>query len=93
MEEWREGGAVMDNRDTGETDTLSGEQWREEDTVKGDWGQDFRIQDTSDGHFETVVCIHLSPAHEYHQAKHPKYWDCYWQLNTVQYALLARNKC
>lgn len=57
MEEWREGGAVMDIRDTGETDTLSGEQWREEETTKGDWGQHFRIQDTSYGHFETVVCF------------------------------------
>lgn len=35
------------NRDTGETDTLSGEQWREEKMVKGDWGQYLQIQDTN----------------------------------------------
>lgn len=34
------------NRDAGGTDTLSGEQWREEETMKGDRGQHFRIQDT-----------------------------------------------
>lgn len=45
----------MDNRDMGETDTLSGEQWREEKTTQGDWGQHFSIQDTSRGHFHTVV--------------------------------------
>lgn len=37
----------MANRDTGETDTLSGKQWRKEEMVKGDWGQHFKIQDTS----------------------------------------------
>lgn len=73
MEEWREGVAVMDNRDTGETDTLSGEQWREEETTQGDWGQHFSIQHTSRGNFDTEVYIHLSSAHEYPHIKHPKY--------------------
>lgn len=43
-EGWRNGGRegqwwrAEANRDTGGTDTLSGKQWRGEETVEGDWG-------------------------------------------------------
>lgn len=45
--------------------------------MKGDWGKHFGIQGTSYGNFETVVHIHVSPAHEYprKQTKHPQYLD------------------
>lgn len=52
--------------------------------MKGDWGKHFRIQG-SYGNFETVVHIHVSPAHEYprKQTKHPQYLD-YEELKMVQ---------
>lgn len=34
----------MDNRATRETDTLSAEQWRVHEKVKGDWGKDLSVR-------------------------------------------------